>query len=81
MLIYDDQINMKNDLANGGELLKELLNVTGDQATASEIQKLTDIMKDETMQGLAAVNLGGQNARSQNLEIIREYAEGERTDF
>jgi|JI9StandDraft_1071089.scaffolds.fasta_scaffold314863_1 hypothetical protein len=38
-------------------------------------------MKDETMQGLAAVNLGGQNARSQNLEIIREYAEGERTDF
>jgi len=30
VLIYDDQINMKNDLANGGELLKELLRVTGD---------------------------------------------------
>jgi hypothetical protein len=30
VLIYDDQINMKNDLANGGELLKELLLVTGD---------------------------------------------------
>jgi hypothetical protein len=70
-------MNMRNDVARGGELVGELLRITGEAELAEEIEKLDELMVEETMSGLDQLQLGGEAARSQNLDVIKAFSLGE----
>jgi len=76
VLVYQDQMNFRNDIARGGKVITELFKITGQVGFAEKVANLNVFLVDENIRELAELTKGGNEAMKQNLDQIENYSTG-----